>query len=147
MEYKLVIDQATIDEYNELYFKTHPRAKKVAIERPLLMSMNQFLLMKRPQQNFVKNKYKEFGVWLCKKLGYDGLGLDKFEVEVTSYHPSRRLFDLDNLSCGFKLLADSFTECGFIVDDNYTKLTKLTLCGDYSKDNPRTEITVKTIDD
>lgn len=147
MEYRIVIDQKIVDEYNQVYFKQYPRVRKPAIERPVLISMNKFMVMRRPQQNSTKQKYKFFGMWLCDKLGLSNLMLDSFEVNVAVYMPSRRRFDLDNLACGFKLLADSFTECGFIVDDNCNYLKKLTFTGGYSKENPRTEIIIKTIEE
>lgn len=40
MEYKLVIDQKVVDDYNTHYFRLHPRAKKPPIERPIMPSLN-----------------------------------------------------------------------------------------------------------
>jgi len=60
--------------------------------------------------------------------------------------PSNRKFDLDNSVGAIKVLADSFTKTGFIVDDNSKHMVKLTITGEVDKENPRTEITIKTID-
>lgn len=148
MEYKLVLDQALVDEYNEYYFKRYTRARKPAIERPIPISLNQFLVMRRPQQNSIKQHWKDFICYYCKKLGYDGLLLEKFEVEISIYMPTRRRFDLDNhVATSGKLIFDAFTECGFIVDDDSLHLTKLSAKGGYSKENPRTEIIITTIED
>jgi len=40
MEYKLIIDQKLVDEYNKYYFKQHPRAKKKPIEKPIMPTLN-----------------------------------------------------------------------------------------------------------
>ena len=60
--------------------------------------------------------------------------------------PSNRRFDLDNSVGSVKLLADSFTETGFIVDDNSKHMTKLTITGEVDKENPRTEIIIRNLD-
>lgn len=103
--------------------------------------------MTKFQRNYYKGLWKDFGMWLIKKLDYNNLKLDYFEMEVTVYMPSRRRFDIDN-QCGSatKLLADSFTESGFIVDDNNNVLTKITMTGGYDKENPRVEFLLKTIE-
>ncbi len=102
------------------------------------------MILPRVQMNNLKQKWKFFGVWLCKKNGIDGLMLDKFKVFVKTYMPTRRRSDCDNTVP--KFLLDSFTEAGFIIDDDYQHLQALTLSMGYDKENPRTEITVKTID-
>jgi len=45
MEYKLILDQQLIDEYADFYFKEHPRAKKKPIERPIMPTLNQILIL------------------------------------------------------------------------------------------------------
>jgi len=96
----------------------------------------------------LKAKYKEFGTWFIKSLGYENLQLDKFEVEMKVYMPTRRRADIDNHCSGFaKLIFDSFTETGFIVDDDYLHLTKITMSCGYDKDNPRSEIIINTIEE
>jgi len=51
VEYKLVIDQKVVDDYAEYYFKQHPRAKKKPIEKPIHPSINEWMILKRPQMN------------------------------------------------------------------------------------------------
>ena len=146
MEYKITIDQKVVDEYNCYYFKQYPRARKPAIQRPIPVSLNQYLVMRRPQQNTIKQHWKDFICWYCKQLNYDNLMLDRFEVEMNIYMPTRRRFDLDNhVATSGKLIFDAFTECGFIVDDDSLHLTRLSVTGGYSKENPRTELVIKTI--
>lgn len=145
MEYKLVMDQQLIDEYNKYYFKTHPRARKLAIEKPRHPSINVWAILPRKQMNILKQKWKDFGIWWMKKLGYDGLMLDKVKVDIIVYMPSRRRADIDN-NCCEKFLWDAFTEAGFWVDDDYLHVTEITSRMGYDKENPRTEIRVVSID-
>jgi len=63
---------------------------------------------------------------------------------VTTYMPTRRRADCDGTVP--KFLLDAFTEAGFIVDDDYKHLEELTLRMGYDKENPRTEIIIRTID-
>lgn len=143
MEYKLILDQQLVDEYNKYYFKKYPRARKPAIDKPHHPLLNTWMILPRVQMNNIKQKWKFFTVWWCKKLGYDGLMLEKFEVTVTTYMPTRRRADCDGTVP--KFILDGFTEAGFIVDDDYSHLTSLTLRMGYDKNNPRTEILIKTI--
>ena len=105
------------------------------------------LILRRLQMSSLKKTWLEFGIWWIHKLGYENLKLNKFEIEVTIYMPTRRKFDLDNFGAGNKLLFDSFVESSFIENDDYTHLTKLTISGDYSKEHPRTEFLIKVFED
>lgn len=146
MVYKIIIDQKVVDEYNAHYFKLHPKARKPPIERPIMPSLNQIMILQRVQIAALKAKYKEFGMWVIKSLGYENLQLDKFEMELHVFMPTNRKFDLDNCVGAIKVLADSFTATKFIVDDNSKNMIKLTITGDVDKENPRTEIIINTIE-
>lgn len=146
MEYKLVIDQKLIDEYNGVYKKAHPKSRKPAIINPRHPSINVWSILSRIQANALKQKWKDFGVWWMDKLGYSGLMLDKVKVDITVYMPTRRRADIDNHCCE-KFLWDAFTEAKFWVDDDYLHVTEITSRMGYDKDNPRTEIIVKTINE
>lgn len=145
MEYKLILDQALIDEYNTLYFKAHPRAKKPAIDKPRHPSINVWAILPRKQANALKQKWCDFGIWWIKKLGYDGLMLEKVKIDITVFMPTRRRADIDN-HCTDKFLWDAFTQAGFWVDDDYLHVTEITSRMGYDKENPRTEIIIKTIE-
>ena len=95
--------------------------------------------------NALKQKWKDFGVWWIKSLGFDDLKLDKFEMTFIVYMPTKRRADADGIVP--KFILDSFTESGFIVDDDYNHLQSLTLKMGYDKENPRTEIIIKTVDE
>ena len=87
-------------------------------------------------------------MWLVKKLGYDNLKLDQFEVEISIFMPTKRAFDLDNYCGGScKFIFDSLVESGMIINDDYRHLIKLTAFGNYDKDNPRTEFLIRTVED
>lgn len=142
-KYKIIIDNTLVDEYCQLYFKQHPRAKKRPIDRPIHPSLNQWMILPRIQMNALKQKWKDFGKFVIKKHGLENKMLENFEIEFLVFMPTRRRIDPDNI-CP-KFLLDAFTESGFIVDDDSKHLHSLTLQCDYDKDNPRTEIVIKTI--
>lgn len=139
-ELKLVIDNNILDKYNEYYFKNHPKAKKKPIERPIHESINKWMIMQRMSMNALKQKWCDFGTWFIKSLGYENMSLEEFDMHFTSYMPTKRRADPDNYVP--KFLLDSFTNSGFIVDDDGRHLKTLSLSTDYDKDNPRTEIDV-----
>ena len=101
--------------------------------------------MQRPQLNALKQRWKDFGIWWIKNLGYSSLLLDKFEMTFITYMPTRRRIDPDNTIP--KFILDSFTEAGMIVDDDGQHLLSLTLKTGYDKEWPRTEIIVSTVDE
>ena len=92
--------------------------------------------------NALKQKWKLFGCWLINELGYADMKLDSFDIVMTVFFDTKRRHDVDNQVP--KFLLDSFTESGFIVDDDEQHLLSLTLKTGYDKNNPRTEIEVIT---
>lgn len=140
-ELKLIIDNDVLDRYSECYFKKHPRAKNKPIENPYHPSTNQWMIMRRPMMNALKQKWKDFIIWFIKDLGYQNMYIDNCEIEVYTYRKMNRNFDLDNTT--IKFIQDGFVESGFLVDDNYKIMKKLTLMGGVDKEHPRTEIVVK----
>ena len=140
---KIVITQEIVDEYNNYYLAHNKRARKKPIERPIIPSLNTWIILRRPMMNAMKQRHKDFIVWLIKKLGYQDLQLSHFTMKCKVFMPSRRRCDPDNITP--KFWNDGFTEAGFIVDDDYKHLESLTLeCG-YDKDNPRTEIEITVL--
>lgn len=143
-EIKLVIDNETLSKYEEYYFTIYPRRKKKPIAHPWQESMNQWMIMRRPQMNALKQRWKEFICWLVETAGYTDAKIDKCELWQKIYMPTQRRSDLDNQNP--KMLQDGLVESGMIVDDDYRHITKLVLeCG-YDKENPRTELIIKVID-
>lgn len=138
MEFKIVITKSDVYEYSEEYFRHHPRAHKMPIDHPYHPSINTWFVMQRPQMNDLKQKWKDFAIWLVKKNGLEGKKLECFDMRFVTYMPTKRRIDPDNTVP--KFILDGFTESGFIVDDDSQHLKSLILCADYDKDFPRTEI-------
>lgn len=141
---KLVIDNNTLLDYEEYYFKLHPRATKRPIETCHHPSINQWMIMKRPMMNALKQKYKDFMVWFIEQQGYTNLHIDKCEMKFTTYFSTNRRHDVDNTTP--KFILDGMAESGFIIDDDSKHLTSLTLECDIDKEYPRTEIEVRILE-
>lgn len=137
---KLVIDNDVLTRYNKYYFEKYPKRKKIPIERPMHPSCNTWMILQRPAMNNLKQAWKEFCAWFIKDSGYENYKLEQFEMTFTTYMPTKRRSDPDNMSP--KFIMDGFTEAGFIVDDDGMHLKALTLKTDYDKEHPRTEIDV-----
>lgn len=137
---KIVIDNNTLLEYEKYYFKQHPRANKKPIENPWHPLMNQWMIMKRPMMNALKQKWKEFSKWVIENQGYTNLRIKKCEMKFITYYKTNRRHDVD-AACP-KFILDGFAESGFIIDDDSKHLISLFLECHVDKDNPRTEIEV-----
>lgn len=140
MEYVIVVDKGIIEKYNKYYFNKYPKRKKVPITKPIPPSLNTWMVMRRFQMNHLKQVWKEFGVWLVNFYGYKDLNIEKCKIEIEYFFDSKRRHDSDNYTP--KNLFDSFTSSGFLVDDDFNHVESLTIRGNYSKENPRTEIRV-----
>lgn len=139
---KIIIDNDVVDRYNEYYFKQHPRAKKKQIEKPWHPSINSWCILPRIQMNALKQKWKSFGCWIINEYGYKNMKLSNFDVIHTVFFDTKRRHDVDNTVP--KFLMDSFTESGFIVDDDEKHMHSLLLKTGYDKNYPRTEIEIIT---
>ena len=144
MEYKIVITQSDVDKYAEEYFKIHTKAHKKPIEHPYHPSINTWFVMKRPQMNDLKQKWKDFIKWVIAENNLSDLRLNTFSMTFKTYMPTKRRIDPDNTVP--KFILDGMTEAGFIVDDDGEHLKSLSLCTGYDKDNPRTEIIITSND-
>ncbi len=136
----MIIDNNTIEKYNEYYFKQYPRRKKPPIESPTHPSINKWFVMKRPQMNDLKQKIKEFIVWFVEDQGLTNKGIEKCSMTFVSYFKTRMRTDVDNYTPKFFL--DGLVESGFIVSDDYFHVESLLLKCGYDKERPRTEIYV-----
>lgn len=70
--------------------------------------------------------------------------LDKAIVHITYYFKNRTRRDPDNYSG--KMLLDPLVREGILIDDSFNNVT-LVLDGDYDKENPRTEIKIRSVED
>lgn len=138
---KLIIDEQVLFEYEKHYFYVHPKASKKPIDNPYHPSINQWMIMKRPMMNALKQKWKDFIVWFINQQGYSNLHIDKCEMNFFVYYKTNRRHDVDNTVP--KFILDGFAESGLIIDDDSKHVQKLTLeCG-VDKEYPRTEIIIK----
>lgn len=144
-ELKLIIDHDTLLKYEDYYFDAYPRRKKSPIAQPYHESINRWMIMKRQRMNALKQKWKAFVCWLVKDAGYEGMQIDKCEVIQKVYFPTTRRADVDNTVP--KFILDGLVEAGMLVDDSYLHLTRLVLEAGYDSERPRTELTIKILDE
>ena len=138
-EIKIIIDKDIIDKYNQYYFSKYPQRIKPPIESPIPPSLNQWMVMKRFQMNHQKQVWKDFGEWLVKTNGLENKKLEKCHIVIEYFFNNKRRHDADNYTP--KNLFDSFTVSGLLIDDDFDHVESLTIKGNYSKENSRTEIT------
>lgn len=142
---KLVITEATLLQYEEHYFALHPRAHKKPIAHPYHESINQWMIMKRPMMNALKQKWKDFIVWFVDQQGYANLRIEECEISFRTYYGNNRRHDPDN-SCP-KFLIDGLCEGGLLVDDDSKHIARIVLECYVDEQNPRTEIIIKILEE
>lgn len=140
-EIKIVINYDVIEKYYKEYFAEYPRRNKRNITNPIPPSLNTWMIMPRFKMNAQKQAWKEFGSWLVKYYGLENKKIDKCNIIIEYFFDSKRRHDSDNYTP--KNLFDSFTVSGLLVDDDFNHVESLTIKGNYSKDNPRTEIRIR----
>lgn len=142
MEKIIIIDNSIVEEYNSYYFLQYPKRRVPPIKKAIPPSFNYFTSIKRMVQNSLKQKYKEFAIWLAKRYSIADLNINKAKFVYKFYFQDHRRRDFDNLLLTPKLLNDGFTEAKVIEDDNGEKLMIAFEPFDYDKKNPRVEITI-----
>ena len=140
---KIVIDRDSLERYESHYFTLHPRAKKKPIKSPQHPSINTYTRMSTHAANNLKQSWKAFIMWIIEDLGYKDLQIQECEITYVTYFSQDRRHDLDNISP--KYILDGFVEAGFIMDDDYTHIKKLTTQCDIDKENPRIEFLIDVI--
>jgi hypothetical protein len=125
--------QELLDEWLKIYFKNHPRAKKLPIETPAQPSINKWTILPRISMNTLKQNYKEFGEYVVKHYGLEMLGISKCKCRYTIFVPTKTRVDLDNTTPKFILDALTAEATGVIVDDGYSTVIELTLLAEYKK--------------
>lgn len=140
----ITINDDSLERYNHYYFKEHPRAKKFPIKSPQHPSINTYTRMSFQAANTLKQKWKDFIVWLIQDMGYSGLMIQKCEVFYKTFFFQNRRHDLDNLSP--KYILDGFVESGLIEDDDSEHIVRLTTECAIDKENPRIEFTIKILE-
>jgi Holliday junction resolvase RusA-like endonuclease len=141
----ITIDTEDLENYEKHYFFLHPRAQKKPIKHPFHESINVWMIMKRPMMNALKQKWKDFIIWLVNERGYTNLHINKCEISQTVYYPNNRRHDTDNSVP--KFILDGLVESGMIIDDDSAHVTKLTLMCATDVEHPRTELLITILDD
>lgn len=136
----LVIDEDTLTRYEKYYFTIHPRARKKPIPFPYHPSINEWMIMKRPMMNALKQKWKDFIAWFVAEQGYANLQIHQCEMEFDTYYKTNRPHDVDN-GCP-KFILDGLVAGQMIVDDNDTCIMSLLLRSHSASERPRTEICI-----
>ena len=136
----LIFDNAKLKEYLEQYFIKYPKRKVAPIDDPLHPSINKWFIMKRPQMNDFKQKWKDFTCWVVEQYGYQDMKIDKCSITYKYYFPTKRKQDVDNRTP--KFLNDGLVESGLLVGDDYNHVNPIVLWGGYDKDNSRMEVII-----
>ena len=137
-EIKLIIDNNVLEKYNKYYFAKYPKRKKIPIDKPTHPSINKWMIMKRPQMNDLKQKWKDFIIWFVEENKLTNKKIEQCEMTFVSYFKTKIRKDCDNTVP--KFILDGIAESGLIIDDDSLHLESLTLKCGYDKENPRTEI-------
>lgn len=144
-EVVLTFDNESLIEYRKEYFKVHNKARKFPFKDPIPPSLNRFLIMKRPQQNAIKQQWKEYTMFVAKD--YSGLGIKECELELEFTFKDKRRRDLDNYCCmSAKLLQDGITAedgNGMITDDSYFVIKRISGTAQYEKGVSKLSIKIK----
>lgn len=143
MEYKIIITQQDVDDFNRQWFINHPRAKKAPIKAPQHPSLNEYMIANNMQANNMKQRWKEFILDVLAHRNLLGIGIDKCEITYRTFFKTKRIHDIDNITP--KYIFDGFTDGGFLVADDCNHVIRLiTECG-YDKDNPRIELIINEL--
>ena len=95
-------------------------------------------------QQFKEDEQEKIG-WYIKqqKIPF----FKKCEIDITYYRPDR-MADIDNISAAAKkLILDSLVDQGTIQDDCWSVVKGFEESFEVDKDNPRTEVIIKEVED
>lgn len=139
--YTIVSNEETLEEYLKEYFKKYPRRTKRPIDRPTIPSINTWFILERPQMNDLKQRWKDYTIWLSEKQGLAGLKIESCKITIKMFMPTKRRADTDNYTP--KFVFDGLTECGVIIDDSYFYVNPLVIELGYDKNNEHMEIVIE----
>ena len=128
----LEFNQEDLEEYIGQWKKLNPRKRKLPVEKPMVRSLNQMLVISnRIVQNNHKQNYKEYAIHIAKKYGYDMLGIKSADLSVKYTFSTKIRHDLDNYTV--KEIMDGLSECGMIIDDSYFYIHSIKTEAEYQK--------------
>lgn len=143
-KYIIRLDRAALDEYTRAYFIEYPRRKKIPIDKPIVPSLNQYLVMSPEARGNLKERWEEFVYHTINCQGLLNLGLEKCKVSITYVFGDKRRSDLDNRVP--KMIFDGLTRAGFWKDDNRFVVPEIHFYSDYEARNPHMIIEVETLE-
>jgi hypothetical protein len=120
----IIIDKNIMSKYEEEYFVLYPKRRKFPkyFLNPIPISLNKFTSLVRMAQNDLKQKYKEFAIWLAKYYCIDNLQLNKAIITYSFYFNNKHKHDMDNYVLVQKFLGDGFVQANVFIDDNSDNL-------------------------
>lgn len=135
---KITITQQDVDEFNENYFKEHPKATKPLIKAPQHPSLNKTMIANNMQSNRQKQSWKDFILFVLHKRHLLEKRIDVCEIDYITYFKDKRVHDADNITP--KFILDGLVAGGFLVADDIDHIRRLTIIGERDKINPRIEL-------
>ena len=144
-KYVIRLDKEALDDYIKEYFKVYPRRKKIPIDKPIVPSLNQYLVMSPEARGNLKERWEEFVYHTLNRQGLLNLNLQKCKVSITYVFGDKRRSDLDNRVP--KMIFDGMTFAKFWKDDNRFVIPELHFYADYEARNPHMIIEVEELDD
>lgn len=135
---KITITQTDVDKFNELYFKTHPRARIKRIIGPYHPSLNWYMRANNMSRNAAKQNWKEFILFILDENGLRNRQLDCCEIIYTTYFKQKRIHDVDNITP--KFILDGLVDGKFLIADDINHIPVLVTKAFYDVENPRIEL-------
>ena len=140
----IILDEELINEYADIYFQVHKRAKKKPIPYPYHPSLNSWTHLSNNAMNSEKIKWNVFIDWVLDKYHLKNKQIDLCEIVYKTFFKSNTRHDTDN-TCP-KFINDALVLGGFLVDDDYKHLKRVVLECEVDTKYPRTEIWVHILD-
>jgi len=138
-DYKIIINNQLVSDFNVRYKKVHFRSKKPAIKGPIPPSLNEWINMNPLQRNDLKQKWKEFVVFLVNHYELSDLMIPKCKIDIMYTFGTRHRHDADNYTP--KFIFDGLTEAKVLADDDFGHVTSVTIgTFGYEQNNAKTEI-------
>ena len=123
-----------LNEFLEIYYKSHRKGKNPIVSSPLPRSMNAILVI---TNRIVQNNHKKYrGMYVehvLKELGLEKLGICETDLEIEFIFATKVRHDLDNYISGMKEVMDKFSDVGMILDDNYDIIKSIKATARYEK--------------
>lgn len=141
---KIVIDKKDVETYCDEYKELHPKSRIPPIKHPSHPSINEWMIKTRQAMNGMKQKWKDFSIWIVREYGWEDMGIKSCELYFTTYFDNKRRRDNDNYTP--KFIMDGFVEAGLLIDDSNSVVKSLTIECKYDKENPRMEFLFKNIE-